>query len=234
MPGHFYPFNAQIPSVIDPDRVHSSHSIPPDISPSGGPTVNLPSPTTVSNDARKHGSYVTNHQISVIPFPLMKENAAPPTNSFLYNATASDSPSYDGFFSSLPSAISAPPTSYEALWNTGPFHSMSPAVHSPIGRPALAHSSTAFNIATLPSISSLSTTPSSASSVPSLSRSLSSLTDTSMSLSLSANHLLSFDDIPMDSPKPQYRPPLIKWKAIFQYMSAYPPPSTEFNEPNPK
>lgn len=55
-----------------------------------------------------------------------------------------------------------------------------------------------------------------------------------MSPSLSVNHLLSFDDIPMDSPDPQYRPPSIKRKAMFQYVSAYSPPSTEFDEPDPK
>jgi hypothetical protein len=38
-----------------------------------------------------------------------------------------------------------------------------------------------------------------------------------MSPSLSVNHLVSFDDISMDSPDPQYRPPSIKWKAVFQY-----------------
>jgi hypothetical protein len=234
MHGPFNPFNTQIMSVINPDHVRPSHSITPDISPSGGPTVNLPSPKIVSDGMRKHESHVIDHQVSVIPFPLMKENAVPLDSPFLSNRIASDSPSYDAFFSGLPSAITAPPTSYEELWNSGSFCSMSSAVHSPIDRPTLAHSSNGFNIATLPSVSLLSTTPSSMNSVPLLSHSLLSLTDISMSPLLSVNYLVSFDDIPMDLLDPQYRPLSIKWKAMFQYASAYPPPSTEFNEPNPK
>ena len=234
MPGPLNAFNTHLTPIIDPDRVHSSRSITPDISPSGGPTVNFPSLTTLPNDVSKYRNRVSGRKTPVVPFPLTKENAAPPKSAHSYNATAFDSPSYDTFFSGLPSAISVPPTSYEAQWNAGSFRSAPPAVHSPIGRPAFARSSNGFDAATLPSISLLSTTPSTTHSVPLLSRSLSSLADTSISPSLSVNHLVSFEDIQMDSPDPQYRTPSTKRKAMFQYVSAYPPPSTEFHGPNSK
>jgi len=38
---HFHSFNTQVLPIFDPDHARSSHSITPDISPSGGPTVNL-------------------------------------------------------------------------------------------------------------------------------------------------------------------------------------------------
>jgi hypothetical protein len=38
----------------------------------------------------------------------------------------------------------------------------------------------------------------------------------------------------MDSSEPLSRSPSIKRKAVFEYVSAYPPPSAEFDEPDPK
>jgi hypothetical protein len=81
---------------------------------------------------------------------------------------------------------------------------------------------------------SFSSTPLHTLSLPSLSRSISSLADSSLSPLLSINHLVSLQDVPMDSFEPRHQSHSIKRKAVFEYVSTYPTPSIEFDEPDPK
>ena len=223
--------NGLVSSTLGLDDTRSCRSVTPDILPLGGPAVNLPSPRTALTHSRRHLDDDSNRQVSVIPFPLMKENVPPADNPFSDETASFNSPSYDSFFSGLQGADSSPPISYEALWNTGSFRSTAHSAYPPIGAPTMMDSSKSISFADLPSLSSISSTPSHSHSLPSLSLSLLSVSEQSQSPLLSTAHLISLEDVPMNSLESSS---LIKRKAVFEYVSAYPPASTAFEEPDPK
>lgn len=220
--------NGSYLSPIALDTTLSLSKVPLDVLPLGGSAVKLSSSQNTSIIYKKQTESVFNSKIPGVFSPLMKENDPLAGNPFSENLTSFDSPGYDAFFGSLSNPIHMPPSSYDALWKSGPFHSSSSARISPISGPTQIGSSTSIDSL---DTSSISSTSSLLHSISPLSYSYSPIPDTPQSPLLSLSHLVSLPDVSMDTMELHSIEASLKWKTPLVYVSAYSPPSTEFGEP---
>jgi hypothetical protein len=156
-------------------------------------------------------------QLPAILSPLMKENI-PPSASSAYGSPFFEPPSYDSFFSALQKPLNSSPTSYDGLWSSSSFLLNRHPTISPTGSTSTLLSSAE------PSISPVSA-PSS------IRHSSSPLLDSATSYSSFGTPQLR--DISMDTVNRVQLSPS-KRKILSEYLLAYPTPSTEFDEPDPK
>ena len=195
----------------------SCDGISPEFFPFHAPADQPPKPQLAPLITRINFEPDSASQSPAIILPLMKENI-PPSASPAYGSPFFEPPSYDSFFSALQKPLNSSPTSYNGLWSSSSFLLNQHPTISPTG-----------SMSTMPSSAELSISPVSA--APYIHHSSSLLLDSATTYSSFGSPQVR--DISMDSVNRVQLSPS-KWKILSEYLSAYPTPSTEFDEPDPK